>query len=82
MREKLEARRAHFASDEHIKERAEVWRDATPEECLAATAESCAEAELLLSLKTPVELARVLAPAPLPEDTVAILEALQRRVGR
>ena len=75
----IEAQRAHFASDEHIQERAAVWRDVSPEECLAAVAESCAEAEYLLSLKSPQELDRVLAPEALPDDTVAILEALQRQ---
>ena len=74
----LEAQRAYFASDEHIKERAAMWRDATPEECLEALRECCEEAEYFLSLKTPEELERVLAPQPIPPDTLAILEALQR----
>jgi hypothetical protein len=74
----IEALRAHFARDEHVKERAARWRGATPEECLAAVIEQCREAEYFLSLKTPEELERVLAPEPLPADTLAILEALQR----
>lgn len=75
----IEAQRAYFASDDHIRERAEVWRDASPAECLAATIESCREADYFLALKDPDELERVLAPTPLPADTVAILETLQRR---
>lgn len=75
---KIEAQRAYFASDEHLKERAAVWRDATPEQCLAATIEQCREAEMLLAIKTPEERERVLTPQPLPSDVIAILEALQR----
>lgn len=74
----LEAQRACFASDDHIRERAAMWRDATPEECLEALHECCREAEYFLSLKSPEELERVLAPPPIPPDTLAILEALQR----
>jgi hypothetical protein len=75
---KLEAQRAYFASDDHIRARAAVWRDATPEERLVAVADQCREADDMLSLKTPDELERILAPVPLPEDTIAILEAIQR----
>jgi hypothetical protein len=74
----LERQRAYFASDDRIKERAEIWRDATPEECLAATWEACNEAEVFLQMKTPEELERVLAPDPLPPDAIAILERLRR----
>jgi hypothetical protein len=58
----IEAQREYFASDERIKERAALWRDATPEECLAATIESCAEAEYFLGLQSPEQLERALAP--------------------
>ena len=75
----LERQRAYFASDEHLRERAEPWRDATPEQCLAATIDQCREAELLLSMKDPAERERALRPMPIPSDTQAILEALQRR---
>jgi hypothetical protein len=74
----IEAQRAYFASDEHIKERAAMWRDATPEECLQAVIDCCREADWFLSLKTPEELQRVLEPEPIPPDTLAILENLQR----
>ncbi len=75
----LEARRAWFASDEHIRERAARWRGCSPEECLVAVIEQCREAEYFLALKSPDERERVLAPEPIPPDTLAILEQLQRR---
>ena len=75
----LEAQRAYFASTAHLVDRASLWRDATPEQCLVAVIEQCQEAEYFLALKTAAELERVLAPAPIPADTLAILEALQRR---
>jgi hypothetical protein len=75
----IEAQRAYFASDELIKERAALWRDATPEECLAATIAKCQEAAYFLDMKSPEELDRILEPEPIPADTLAILERLQRR---
>jgi hypothetical protein len=76
---RIEAQRAYFASDDHLRERAAIWRDATPEQCLVAVIEQCREAEYVLSLKSPDELERVLAPEPIPEDTLAILENLQQQ---
>ena len=76
--QQLAAQHAYFASDEYLKERAAIWADATPEECLVAAIEQCEEAEMFLSMKSPEELERVLARPPLPEDTIAILEALQQ----
>jgi len=73
----LEAQRAYFASDAYLEQRASLWREATPEMCLAAAGEQCEEAAYFLSLKSPEELERLLAPAPLPADTIAILESLQ-----
>jgi hypothetical protein len=72
----LERQREHFSSDELIKERAAVWRDATPQECLAAVAESCAEAAFFLSQYSPDLLEKVLEPEPLPPDTIELLERL------
>jgi hypothetical protein len=74
----LEAQRAYFASDEHIKERATEYRTMTPEECLAEVVELCRDAEYFLSMKSPAELERILEPEPLSADTIAILERLQR----
>jgi len=62
----LEAQRAWFASDDHIKERAAIGRDATPEECLEAVAELCTEAALFLSRLSEAELDRALIPEPCP----------------
>ena len=73
---KLEARRAYFASDERIRDRAALWVDATPTECLAAVYESCEEAAFFLSRMDPVSLDRALASEPLPADTEALLVRL------
>ena len=75
----LEAQRRYFASDEHLIERAAIWRDATPEECLAATFALCDDADALLAMKSPEELERALAREPLPPDTLEILAGLARR---
>jgi hypothetical protein len=76
---KIEAQRAYFASDDHIRERAAIWRDASPEACLETVSGLCDDAAYFLSLKDPETLARVLEPPPIPDDTIAILEALQLR---
>jgi len=41
---KLEAQRAYFASDDHIRREVQVWTDATPAERLAEVARMCAAA--------------------------------------
>lgn len=75
----LEAQRAYFASDEHLVERAAIWHDATPEECLAATFALCDDADALLSLKAPDEIERALARDPLPAETLELLAVFARR---
>jgi len=77
----LEAQRAYFASDEHIRREVEPWRDALPEERLAAVAEMCATGDYFLSQLEPDVLERVLRPVPLPDDTIQILMALRRSTG-
>ena len=72
----LEAQRAYFASDDRIRDRAALWTDATPQECLAAVYESCEEAAFFLSRLDPESLTQALAPQPLPADTEAILTKL------
>jgi len=72
----LERQRAYFSSDQLIKERAAVWMDATPEECLAAVAEACAEAAFFLSQYDEETLERALQSDPLPDDTVELLTRL------
>src|SRR5262249_4229429 len=74
----LEAQRQHFASDDHIRREVEAWRDATPEERLAAVAEMCAAGDYFLSQLDPETLERVLRPVPLPDDTIEILMALRQ----
>jgi hypothetical protein len=78
----LERQREHFSSDELIKERAALWRDATPQECLAALAESCAEADYFFSRYSPEVLEQVLEPEPLPSDTVELLTRLWQSRAR
>jgi hypothetical protein len=63
---KLEAQRAYFASDDRIRDRAALWIDATPEECLAAVYESCEEAAFFLSRMDEATLERALAPSRSP----------------
>ena len=75
----LERQRAYFLSDERIEERAEIWRDAPPEERLEATREACDVAEKLNALKSTEMLARIEATDTLPPDAIAILEALNSR---
>jgi hypothetical protein len=78
----LERQREHFSSDELIKERAAVWRDATPQECLAAVAESCEETAFFLSQYSPDLLEEALEPEPLPSDTLELLERLWQSRSR
>jgi hypothetical protein len=72
----LERQVAYFRDDERIRERAEPWRTATPEECLEATAAQCDEAVAFLAMLDDDGQERALKPEPLPADTLAILEAL------
>jgi hypothetical protein len=74
----LEAQREYFASDDHIRREVEPWRDASPEERLAAVAEMCAAGDYFLSQLEPATLERVLRPVPLPEDTIELLVALRQ----
>lgn len=74
----LEAQRAYFASDEHIRREVAVWRDATPAERLAEGAAMCAAGDAFLSRQSPETLERVLRPEPLPDDTIELLIALRR----
>jgi hypothetical protein len=75
----IEAQRAHFASDEHVRERAALWRDASAEECLLATREACDMAMRMLAMKSAPERELALRAEPIPADTLRILESLQRR---
>jgi hypothetical protein len=73
----LEAQRAHFASDDHIRREVAVWRDATPTERLAELAEMCRAAEHYLErFEMPGETEPV--ASRYPADTIAIWERLRR----
>jgi len=72
----IEAQRAYFASDDRIRDRAALWIDATPAECLAAVYESCEEAAFFLSRLDPAGLEQALTPLPLPPDSQALLERI------
>lgn len=74
----LERQREHFSSDDHIRREVEIWRDSTPEERLAAAAEMCAAGYFFLSQLEPEIRERILEREPLPDDTIALLESLQR----
>jgi len=74
---KLELQRQYFASDDHIKRRAEPYRDQTPEQGLADVSACCEMAQWFLEHRP--EGTRDLPPEPLPVDTIEILERLQRR---
>ncbi len=74
----LEAQRAYFASDDHIRREVEIWADTTPEQRLAELAEMCAAGDHFLSQLDPATLERVLQPDPLPSDSLAIFMALQQ----
>ena len=65
-----------FASDDHIRRRAEPSRDQTPEQGLAEVVSCCRMADWLLTYRDPA--AKELPPDDLPADTVAILERLHR----
>lgn len=69
---------AQFSSDELLKERAAAWRDASPEECLTATAESCSEVEWMFSVMEPEVRERAMEPEPVSDRILAILEAMQK----
>jgi hypothetical protein len=67
----------YFSSDDLLRDRAAPWRDASPEECLAATIESCKEAEAMFAMMEPEVRERALQPEPIPDDILAVLEAMQ-----
>ncbi|MBK9034782.1 MAG: hypothetical protein IPL61_26550 [Myxococcales bacterium] len=71
----LEAQRAALGETSERAREAELWRDATPAECLATMFALCREADHYLAQLTPGQLERALAPAPLPADTVLLLAA-------
>ena len=75
----LEAQRAYFASDDHIRREVAVWADSTPEERLAEVADMCAMADYFLAQLEPAALERALTREPLPADSAAVFVALRQR---
>jgi hypothetical protein len=69
----LEAQRAANDERSQIEREAALWRDATPAECWAEGAALCRALDQALARLTPDQLARALAPDPLPDDTLALL---------
>jgi hypothetical protein len=74
----LEAQRAYFTSDDHIRREVAVWADSTPEERLAEMAEMCAAGDYFLSRLEPEALERALRRDPLPADTEELFMAIRR----
>jgi len=74
----LERQVAHFASDDHIRREVDVWRDATPEERLAALVAMSDEAEQLVA-QLPADVRdRPRYREPLPDESVTVLSALRK----
>lgn len=74
----LEAQRAYFSSDDHIRREVEVWRDASPTERLAELAGMCVAGEYFMSQLGADAQEQLARPVALPDDTIAILAALRR----
>lgn len=74
----LEAQRAHFASDEHIREEVAMWADTTPEQRLEALAAMSAANDAMLERVDDAALERMRRLRELPADVVAILESLAK----
>jgi hypothetical protein len=78
---RLEAQRATLSQAAEREREAALWRDASPDECLAEVFALCREADHYLAQLEPAQLERALEPAPLPADTQALLVA-RRSTGR
>jgi hypothetical protein len=74
---RLEAQRAMLTGDDHVRREVAPWRDASPNERLAAAAALCRDAVRWLDRLAGDELERALAPDPLPDDAAPILRALR-----
>lgn len=74
----LEAQRAHFASDEHIREEVAMWADTTPEQRLEVLAAMSEANDAMLERVDDAALERMWRLREPPADTVAILETLAK----
>lgn len=76
--DQLEAQRAYFASDDHIREEVAIWADATPEERLRELDAMSADNEAMLARIDDKALARMRELHRLTPDAEAILVNLRR----
>ena len=74
----LEAQRAAFTGDDHVRREVEPWRDAPPAARLRAFDALCRDTLHWLARLSPAAQERATAPTPLPEDAWPILRVLQR----
>jgi hypothetical protein len=75
---RLEAQRAHFASDDHVREEVRIWAGTSPEERLRELDAMSAENELMLGRIDEAMLARIRelrGPSP---DAEAILAGMRK----
>ncbi|HET9485408.1 MAG TPA: hypothetical protein VFO79_15715 [Xanthomonadales bacterium] len=68
----------YFSSDEFLLERAAPYRAMSPAQCWAETVELCASLDWFLDRMEPEARARALAPEPMSDEIIGILETLQR----
>jgi len=71
-----------MSGDEQVLREAEPWRDATPEERLAATWSLCADVPSFEALWPDDVRARADEPEPLPADAIEILARLRAHSPR
>lgn len=77
----LEAQRAHFSERAELEREAQIWRDATPEECFATVIALCEEADHFLSLLAPEQLALALRPDPSPAAPPLVRASMKPSCG-
>jgi hypothetical protein len=75
----LEAQVAYFRSDDRIRERAALWRDASPAECWATVRELCEDTAFWIDRYPDRVRELALAQMELPADTIALLESMHCR---
>lgn len=73
----LEAQRALFSGDDHVRREVEPWLRATPVERLRAFALMSGDTLRWLARLTPEQLARATAADPLPEDAGPVMRTLR-----
>ena len=74
----LAAQRAHFASDDHVREEVAIWADASAEERLRELDAISADNDFMLARIDDARLERMRTLRALPADTEAILEYLAK----